>query len=154
MDLYLVQHGKSKSKEEDPERSLTVEGTEEVERMAGYAAGIGVVPDLIVHSTKLRARQTAEIMAGAINPSEGMKELEGLAPMDDPTIAHGFIEGEEAALMLVGHLPHLSRLASLLITGDQENEVVTFRNSGIVALRRGDTGWSISWIAVPEIAIP
>ncbi len=29
MRIYLVQHGKAKSKEEDPERSLTIEGIEE-----------------------------------------------------------------------------------------------------------------------------
>ncbi len=34
MRLYLMQHGKSKSKDEDPDRSLTDDGRAEVERIA------------------------------------------------------------------------------------------------------------------------
>lgn len=151
MELYLVQHGKSKPKEDDPERSLTDEGRKEVELMAAYASRIGVNPNLICHSGKLRAKQTAEFMAGALTPPEGLKEIEGLAPMDDLAIAKEMVETGERSVMLVGHLPHLSRLASILLAGDQEKEPIAFRNSGIVALRRGERSWVIEWIVIPEI---
>ncbi len=151
MELLLVQHGKSKPKDEDPERALTVEGREEVERMAEWASQIGLAPGLICHSGKLRAYQTAETMARALSPPEGVKEIEGLAPMDDPTIAGELVEAEETAMMLVGHLPHLSRLASLLLTGDPEVEPIAFQNGGIVKLERGESGWSLDWIVIPEI---
>ncbi len=44
MQVYLVQHGLAKSKEEDPERPLTAAGREEVERVARAAAAAGVRP--------------------------------------------------------------------------------------------------------------
>jgi phosphohistidine phosphatase len=52
---------------------------------------------------------------------------------------------------VAGHLPHLSRLASLLVTGDPDIEVVAFRNSGLVALGRDGAGWRIAWILTPEL---
>ena len=40
MQLYLVQHGAAKSEAEDPQRRLTAEGTETVERMAEYMSSL------------------------------------------------------------------------------------------------------------------
>lgn len=151
MELYLVQHGKAKSKEGDPDRSLTDEGRHEVERMAHYADGIGLQPGLICHSGKLRAEQTAEILARALLPSEEAKELAGLAPNDDPEIARAAVEEAGKPLMLVGHLPHLSRLTSLLLTGDPDNEPIAFQNAGIVSLKRDEEGWRLNWSLVPGV---
>ena len=54
--------------------------------------------------------------------------------------------------MLVGHLPYMSRLASLLLCGDSEKEIIKFRNAGIVNLIRDDLKvWSIGWILIPEM---
>ena len=39
MKLYLIQHGEAKSELEDPERSLTSKGEEEVNRVAKAATG-------------------------------------------------------------------------------------------------------------------
>ena len=44
------------------------------------------------------------------------------------------LSGDQGSIMLVGNLPHLSRLVSLLLTGNPEIEVVRFRNAGIVCL--------------------
>ncbi|MCK4829093.1 phosphohistidine phosphatase SixA, partial [bacterium] len=54
------------------------------------------------------------------------------------------------SLMIVGHLPHLSRLAGLLLTGDPENQVVEFINSGVVCLTGQDKQWTLSWAVVPD----
>ena len=62
MRLYLMQHGKSKSKEEDPDRSLTDEGRSEVERVAAFLARTAPSESIpIRHSGKTRARETAAI---------------------------------------------------------------------------------------------
>jgi phosphohistidine phosphatase len=54
--------------------------------------------------------------------------------------------------MLVGHLPHLSRLASLLLTGSADNAVINFKNSGFGCLERDeDNHWGITWILPPGI---
>src|SRR5205807_2540846 len=63
MRLYLVQHGAAKSEAEDPQGGLTEEGQRTVERMADFPAALRLPLDRIEHSEKLRARQTAEILA-------------------------------------------------------------------------------------------
>jgi phosphohistidine phosphatase len=151
MEVYLVQHGEAKPEEEDPERPLTDRGRAEVESVARYAAGLGIDVDRILHSGKLRARQTAEVFAQHMNPVEGASERQGLSPKDDPREARQLVEGAEKPLMLVGHLPHLSRLSALLVSGDPEKEVVRFRMAGIVCLGKTDTGWAVNWAVIPEI---
>ncbi len=77
MRVYLVQHGKSKSKQEDPDRSLTEEGVEEVTRMSDWLAGRGVGLSAVRHSGKRRAQQTAALLIQAI---KGETRLEEISP--------------------------------------------------------------------------
>ena len=124
MIVYLVQHGKAKSEEEDPKRPLNDEGKAEVEKVAARAAKLGLECQ-VMHSPKLRAKQTAEIFASHLKSEAS--EMEGLKPMDDPNIARDYIESEDENVMLVGHLPHMNKLASLLVSGDDAADIVAFR---------------------------
>ena len=83
MALYLVQHGKSLPKEADPEKGLSEEGRSEVEMIAAVARGYGVPVAGISHSGKKRARQTAEILAAALDVQDRTAERTGLGPLDD-----------------------------------------------------------------------
>ncbi len=151
MAIYLVQHGKATSEEVDPSRPLTMEGREETERVATYLVGLGIKVGKIIHSTKLRARQTAEILANYLRPSEGIEEVKDLEPRADPRVWYEKLKDLEGDLMVVGHLPHLSRLASLLITGRDDVEAVKFRYSGVVKLVRDGGKWLIDWVIKPEV---
>jgi phosphohistidine phosphatase len=150
MELYLVQHGEAKKKEEDPERPLTTKGKEDVNHVAARTAKL-VKVHTIMHSPKLRAKQTADIMAGHNHASS--VEHDGLKPLDDPNIAKELAETQDKNLMLVGHLPHLNRLASLLLTGDQEADAVSFTMGAVVCLEK-DEKWRVRWILTPELAKP
>jgi phosphohistidine phosphatase len=152
MALFLVQHGTSVPKEVDPECPLTDEGRDTVERIARDAAGHKIEVDLIQHSGKTRARQTADIMACYLKPPGGVHEASGLGPLDDVALAAKGLSGAEN-VMLVGHLPFMERLVSYLITGSTDRIVVKFQNSGIVRLDRApETGaWFIKWALMPEI---
>jgi len=151
MEVYLVQHGEAKPESEDPERPLTDKGRAEVESVARYVAGLGIEVSRILHSGRLRTKQTAEILAQHLVPPQGVLEQGGLGPLDDPQEAKRLVEQAEKPLMLVGHLPHLSRLTALLILGDPEKEVVRFNKGGVVYLGRSDEGWSIGWALVPRL---
>lgn len=151
MEVYLVQHGEAKPESEDPERPLTGKGRAEVESVARHVAGLGVTVARILHSGRLRAKQTAEIFAQHLVPPEGVLEQKGLGPLDDPQEAKRLIQQAKRPLMVVGHLPHLSRLTALLISGDPEKEVVRFSMGGIVYLGKNDDGWSIGWALVPRL---
>ncbi len=61
-ELFLIQHGEAKTKDEDPERRLTEHGAAVVEKMATWAARAGVKVSEIRHSGKRRAEQTASIL--------------------------------------------------------------------------------------------
>ena len=152
MALYLVQHGKSLSKEKDPEQGLSEAGITETRLIARVAAGYAVAVKGIHHSGKTRARQTAEIFAEALNPVAGVHQIEGIKPMDDVTaIASGL--NPEDSLMLVGHLPFMARLTAFIVAGRTEPPVFKFQNSGIVCLDRGpdETNWQIVWTLMPHI---
>jgi len=151
MEVYLVQHGESKPESEDPKRPLTDKGRAEVEYVALHSAGLGLQATRIFHSSRLRAKQTAEIFAQHLAHTPTVLEQKGLGPSDDPHHIKRLIQQEEKSLMLVGHLPHLSRLASLLILGDPEKEVVRFSMGGVVCLGRSNDGWLIDWSIIPKI---
>jgi phosphohistidine phosphatase len=148
----LVQHGEAVSEAEDPARPLTARGREEVRRVAERAAALGVRVAEIRHSGKLRARQTAEILAAPLAPLGGVREVDDLAPEDDPGTAKAEIESAHEPLMLVGHLPHLSRLASLLVLGDPGREIIRFRNGAVVCLIAVEGRWLVQWVLTPETA--
>jgi phosphohistidine phosphatase len=55
-------------------------------------------------------------------------------------------------VMLVGHLPHLARLAALLLTGDMAKNVINFKMAGLVCLGRRTGGpWALEWMIIPEL---
>ncbi len=149
--VYLVQHGEAKPESEDPDRPLTARGREDVLLVARHAAGVGVKVERVLHSGKLRAKQTAEILANHLHPAGGVEETSGLSPMDPPESARSVIEGAKEPVMIVGHLPHLSRLLSLIVIGNPEMEVVRFRTGEIVSLAKSDKKWSVAWILTPDI---
>lgn len=152
MQYYLVQHGEARLETEDPARPLTQRGRQEVQRVARQAAALALPLVEIRHSGKLRAQQTAAILGEQLSPACGIREMDGLAPMDDPAKAQNVLETIGHPLMVVGHLPHLSRLASSLLVGDPGKEIVQFRMGAIVCLAKTGGGWRLQWILTPELA--
>jgi len=153
MRLYLIQHGEAKSEREDPERSLTEKGEEEVKRISEAAKRLNLRPSKVYHSGKLRARQTAEMIANALKISApSVQAVQGLNPNDDVRPWAERISKESEDLMLVGHLPFLDTLASLFLCGNENARVVLFRYSAIVCLdQKEDRRWAVRWILTPEM---
>ena len=151
MQLLLVQHAEATTKTDDPSRPLTTAGAESAEKMAIFAARHGVVVCEIRHSEKLRAKQTAEIFAEPLEPSGGVTAVPGLAPDDDVQPVAEALARLDLPVMLVGHMPFMSRLAGLLLVGDADASPVQFRNAGIVCLVRTESSWAVSWAMTPEV---
>jgi phosphohistidine phosphatase len=152
MFLYLVQHAEAKKEEEDPARSLSEKGILDIGRVAACISRIDIRIDAIFHSNKLRARQTAEVLASRLTPSGGIAEKDGLSPLDDPKIWADRLKEMTGNVMLTGHQPHLGKLASLLLCQDEDKNIVSFRMAGVVCLGRDDSGvWSLQWMLVPGV---
>lgn len=145
MLMYLVRHGEAVSAAENAERPLSAAGRAEVERLAQESHGRGVAVAAIYHSGILRAAETAAILGAQLKPPAGVGELGGLRPDDDPAIAKAEIESSPEPLMLVGHLPHIGRLAGLLIAGDAERTVAEFAPATMICVEQDRRGWHILW---------
>jgi phosphohistidine phosphatase len=150
MELFLVRHGEATSEIEDRRRPLTERGALAVRRMAEWAARSGVQVDQIRHSGKARAEQTADILAGCLNPARGVIAVAGLAPDDLVEPMAEALRDEPASLMLVGHLPFMGRLAGLLVGGNSGGTMIRFRPAEIVCLSSREGAWSLNWVMSPE----
>jgi len=146
VNFYLVRHGEAVSETSDPRRPLSRVGQEQVERVARAAAARRAQVSAIFHSGILRAEQTAEIMARHLAPDLGVRRMTGLAPQDDPAIAKAELEAAQASIMLVGHLPHMNRLAGLLINGDADRGAVEFAPATIVYVSYQSSLWQLVWV--------
>ncbi len=157
MDIYLMQHGSATTSEEDPARGLTPSGRAAVNQVAARAAACGVQAGRCLHSGKLRAEQTARIIGEALGAR--VESLAGLDPSDPVQPIVDLLRAESGSapgggIVLVGHLPFLDRLASVLIVGQQEAHPIRFQNAGLVKLVPKDdaSGFAVSWILTPDLA--
>ena len=152
MALFLVQHGKSLPKDEDPQKGLSEQGRAEVTRIADAAKSYNVPVGSICHSEKTRARQTAEIFASALEPQQGIREKSGLKPLDDVTTIAASINNADD-ILLVGLLPFMESMCAYLITGQIDKPVFKFQNGGIVCMDidTGSQSWIIKWALMPVI---
>jgi phosphohistidine phosphatase len=149
MKLYLIQHGISLSEEKDPEKSLSPEGKEETQRTAEFLKTKNIEVDAVWHSPKLRAAQTAQIIVSSIICLE-IQQRDDLNPLDPVKNLPQEIKSLNKNLMIIGHLPFLQKLASLLLSGSETNQFISFKNSGVICLEYIDN-WKIAWMIIPVL---
>ena len=156
MMLYLMQHAQAVAEEVDTLRPLSDEGRTATARVAAHVALRSLQVEHIYHSGKLRARQTAEILGAALHVEDRVEPLEGLNPKDraEPLARWLRVETEKSpgsGIALVSHLPLLDRLASLLLTGDEEMGVIVFQYAALVALAPKGDGkhFAVRWMLPP-----
>ena len=152
--LHLLRHAHAGDPEawegDDALRPLTSKGRAQSQRLGRYLHDHGVRPDVIVSSPKVRALQTAEIVA---------KEL-GMTVRADARLATDF--GKRALWdmldelgarepMLVGHDPDLSALLAYLI----DAAGIGLRKGALATLdltsKLGDGDASLRWLLPPEL---
>jgi phosphohistidine phosphatase len=151
MTIYLVQHGKSVPKEENPERPLSEQGRREVEKIAVGLKDYNIHVNFIYHTSKLRAVQTAQILHNHVHAAHGLIQTEGMNPNDDVRSFVQNITLHDQA-MFVGHLPFMERFVSYLVAGDEEKLVFKFQNAGVIILQYSEEQkkWYISGSFLPQ----
>src|SRR5262249_27708698 len=140
--LYLVHHGEALGPDVDTRRPLSARGAADVERLASQAAARGAHPEIVWHSGKLRAKQTAETFWRACNPLAAFAATKDLQPDDPPRWLRDRLRGEPRDVMIAGHYPHLPRLLTSLTP-----DAAPFPQHGVVALQTADDGatWKEVW---------
>ncbi len=151
MKLYLVQHGEACAKDVDPERPLTEQGKADVERLAAFLKRAGVQVERVIHSGKLRARQTADVLANTVAPGVEAEERGMINPNDNPKAFDWQSESWSTDMLVVGHLPFMAGLVSHLLIDDADQFTVAFQPGSIVCLEHTDGQWQLDWMIRPEL---
>jgi len=120
-ELYLVRHGLAEERgdawPDDTKRPLTDEGISRMRKAARGLARLGVSVEVVLTSPLVRARQTAEILAGALDPRPSLVNVDSLAP--DGAYAAVVADLEKHArktrLALVGHEPMIGEFAARIL---------------------------------------
>jgi phosphohistidine phosphatase len=154
MHLYLIRHAEALPDGDDSRRPLSAAGMRDAENVARFLASAHLVrPSEIRHSTRLRARQTSAHFA-RIWDGVPEREIDGLEPHDDVhALAPGLAEAPHD-LALVGHLPFLPRLASLLLCGDADADWLDLSPAGVLCLVRLDSlerRFCLRWMLTPRL---
>lgn len=162
MLLYLVRHAHAVTVEENPARPLSERGRADAARIGAFLRASGVCrPAQLWHSPLVRARETAQLFVTGLRLDALLVETPDLLPDDDPDdIAHRLAEYPVTHdLALVGHEPHLSALATLLVRGRKRPVVFNLRKGAVIALERDDRlhrksglpRWRVRWHLSPEL---
>jgi phosphohistidine phosphatase SixA len=148
MNLYLMRHGEATN---EPGNPLSSKGRRDAATMAGFLAERGIGAAAIAHSTKLRAQQTAHILAEKLQPAGGVVEMEGVAPLDDPKAWAAQVQDQVDSLLLVSHLPFLPKLFSILVCGYTDDSIVAMPTATLICLVREGGLWSLRWMVTPDL---
>jgi len=152
MKLYLMRHGEAVKKDVYTDRPLSERGREDTKKTAKFLKAGGIKPNAIWHSAKLRAKETAQILAAELKPVGGLVEKDGLLPEDPVEKIFAEVLSLKDTVMLVGHIPFLQKLASLALLDSGAFEVIKFNLGGVACLEQAADGkWLLLFELIPEI---
>jgi phosphohistidine phosphatase len=162
MNIFILRHGVAVEPgtpgyESDSERPLIPKGERRLRSAGAAMEKLELSFDLILSSPFVRARQTAEIVAGELKLKKRLEFFEGLVPGGNPkALIHALNELKPAPenVLLVGHEPYLSRLISLLVSGDADAAAIEMKKGGLckleaAALRHGQCA-RLTWLLTPS----
>lgn len=159
MDLYLLRHGiaeerEARSRRPDSARRLTEKGVRRVRQIARAMRELELEFDLILSSPFQRARETAEIVAETLQIEDRLQFSTHLAiPASSPRLVEQInrLQPPPKSALLVGHEPHLSGFASLLLAGTVSLDLILKKGglcklevSGLQAARCAALAWLLT----------
>jgi phosphohistidine phosphatase len=142
----------------DHERPLNGRGKKDAPRMGQALTELGYKPDMIISSTAVRARTTAEVVAHTIEHHPSI-----VLEADIYEFGHGAIVGILQRLpdainnvMVFGHNPTLEQLVVYLL---QMQSTIMIPTSGMVCLSTNARSWSelrpgevtLQWFLIPKL---
>lgn len=138
MIVYFLRHAEAEAAAgSDRARRLTAKGLEQAEKVGKFCRASGLLPDLIVTSPVVRARQTAAIVAKTLDMEPVEKDWLACG-MNPDTCLHELAH-LRGAIMLVGHEPDFSAAIASL---------VGLRDPGAIKIRKA----SLTAVDLPDFA--
>ncbi len=117
--------------------------------LALHMQNMGVQLGNVFHSGKLRAQQSASLIAETLSPEILPVQTEGLNPNDDPTVIIGDIEQMNENILIASHMPFVSRLCSTLLTGTIDAEFASVPGT-LFCLEKAEGKWRLSYMLRPD----
>jgi phosphohistidine phosphatase len=120
-ELYVIRHGLAEERSEawpdDNKRPLTPDGVSRMRKAVRGLAHLGVTIDIVLTSPLVRTRQTAELVAGGLEPRPSLINIDSLAPDGSYAAIIADLEkhGRRQRIALVGHEPSIGELSARLI---------------------------------------
>lgn len=152
MKLYLTQHGEAQAKEQNPERPLSQNGINDIKRLAQFLGQSSVQVQKIVHSGKLRAMQTADILGQQLGRQIPLESIDKIKPNDNPADMFEVLSDWHEDTLVVGHLPYMAKLVSFLTSSSNDSTLVAYQPGSMVCLESDEQGqWHINWMIRPEL---
>ena len=161
MNLFILRHGIAVEPgtagfAKDADRPLTPKGERKLWKIADAMEELEIRFDWILTSPYLRARQTAEIVAEALDIRKRLELCEALTPGGSPTRLIETIQSQRPTpenILLVGHEPYLSELISMLISGSK-NVFITMKKGAVCklvvdSLENGKCA-TLEWLLTPK----
>lgn len=162
MRLYLLRHADATYEAKDDfSRELSPKGKRSLKQLLEQLrpkelAGISEIR----HSPLVRATQSAHILRDTLELKVPLRKTPGLLPEDDPVPLIEELLCVREDVLLIGHNPHLTFLAALLLTGQPHHACIVFKKAGLLCLERvsGATArypgghWALSFYLVPRVA--
>ncbi len=160
MDLYIVRHGIAIDREDpkcppDPERYLTEEGINKTRQIAKAVAALGITPDLLISSPYVRAMQSAEFFADALDYSkQKIRRTDLLLPGAESSALFRDLakDKQSSTVFLFGHAPHLDELIAAAFAS--KHPITALKKAGVAALqlkRISPPSAEFLWLATPRL---
>jgi phosphohistidine phosphatase len=160
MEIYVVRHGIAIDREDpkcppDPERYLTEQGIEKTSRVAAAVAALSGAPDSLLSSPYVRAMQTAEIFAKALDyPKQKIRRTDLLLPGAEPTLFFRELAKDKhtSTLFVFGHAPQLDDLIATAL--GLKHHITSLKKAGVALIelkRVSPPSGQLIWLAPPKL---
>jgi phosphohistidine phosphatase len=131
--LIVVRHSKTEAYAvTDHARTLTDRGKRDARDLGRWLGETGSAPSVIVASSAARARQTAELVAAALDGEPDVvvvDDLYGAAPDDVLEICRDQLDDSVVRAAVVGHNPTMAGVVDVLIGSDTDEDLGHFPTS-------------------------
>ena len=159
MHLYLLRHAEAIDSSPDNLRPLTTKGRDDTARLGKLLKTQGVqLPKRVWVSPYLRAQETAQILLKAAHSDADLETRDDITPEDSVETLLPDLNAIEEDLLLVGHNPHLSILASQLLGGHQSECIIQYRKCALARFERirffspnTPARWALDWFIPPKL---
>ena len=152
MHIYLVRHAHALDGDDDAARPLSKKGLAQIRAVGGQLRKAKAVDAKEVrHSHLVRSHETAVRLTKRLRLDAELRSVSAIKPDDEPGTIARRLENLREPIMLVGHEPHLSALATLLVLGKAAAPRFYFKKCSVLRLDRDGEHWSVRWQVSPEV---